>query len=135
MGKTEGWTCVESDGQTHRQEWGDRGTDTEGRRWIGSRGRGDQTWDIREEAQAREAGGAEEGNSAQSLWAWVGGRQQRLTQQRGAPRFHRELPCAHSFPSRSLGCLEGVLPEGVLLQSYKVSLCTHHFRGASSLSP
>lgn len=45
---------------------------------MGTRGRGDQTWDLREEAQEREAGGTEGGNGG--IWdpgsaafgAWVG---------------------------------------------------------------
>ena len=80
---------------------------------MGTRGRGDQTWDLGEEAQEREAGGPEGGNG---IWdpEHLGhglGQAAEASRAVGAPGFHRELPGALSFPSHSLGCLERVFPQ------------------------
>lgn len=84
---------------------------------MGTRGRGDQTWDLGEEAQEREAGGPEGGNGIWDPEHLQHGLGQAAEASRaaglgeGGAGFHRELPCALSFPSHSLGCLERVLPQ------------------------
>lgn len=63
---------------TVRQEGEDRWTDTEARRWMGTRGRGPQTWDMMGGAvqERKRSGDVEEGGYWHPAWVGAGSRGQ-----------------------------------------------------------
>lgn len=97
-----------ADGWTVGQEGEDGGTDTEGRRWMGTRGRGCKTRDMmggvvqgRKRSRDTEEGG---------YWhpSWAG---QAAEARSGIPRISLGSWHSRAFPSCSPGGLGGGLPQ------------------------